>query len=278
MAEKKYYWLKLMKDFFTQPKIKKLRRIAGGDTYTLIYLKLQLLSLENEGMLCYQGIEDNFVEEMALTIDEDVENVNVTVNYLMAQGLLDQVDDNEYLLTETIQLIGSETSVAKRVRKHRDNQKALQCNATVTSSNAIETTCNTEIEKELEIEIESEIELDIPYREIIDYLNSKIGTSYKSTTKKTQSLIKARFNEGFTLDDFIKAIDNKVAEWRGTDMEKFLRPETLFGTKFESYLNQKPKPMTANEWMNKVLRGEIVLDEQDGNSSDSQIAPLSLPY
>lgn len=75
--------------------------------------------------------------------------------------------------------------------------------------------------------------------EIVDYLNSKIGTHYRATTRKTQSLIKARMNEGFTVDDFKKVIDNKSAEWgKDSKMSKYLRPETLFGTKFESYLNQ----------------------------------------
>lgn len=78
--------------------------------------------------------------------------------------------------------------------------------------------------------------------EIIDYLNFKIGTHYRFTSRKTQSLIKARMNEGFNVDDFKIVIDNKVAEW-GKDerMNKYLRPETLFGTKFESYLNQQNK-------------------------------------
>ncbi|MFB3194866.1 conserved phage C-terminal domain-containing protein [Staphylococcus pseudintermedius] len=80
-----------------------------------------------------------------------------------------------------------------------------------------------------------------PYREVINYLNKQTGKQYKSTTKKNQTVIRARTDEGFTLDDFKKVIDNKVAEWKGTDMEKYLRPETLFGTKFEGYLNQTPK-------------------------------------
>lgn len=75
--------------------------------------------------------------------------------------------------------------------------------------------------------------------EIVDYLNSKIGTHYRPTSRKTQSLIKARMNEGFTVDDFKKVIDNKSTEWgKDSKMSKYLRPETLFGTKFESYLNQ----------------------------------------
>ncbi len=81
---------------------------------------------------------------------------------------------------------------------------------------------------------------DIPYKEIIDYLNEKTGSQFRNTTKKTQTLIKARFAEGFNLDDFKKVIDTKAAEWlNDSKMSKFLRPETIFGTKFESYLNQK---------------------------------------
>lgn len=147
MSEKRYYWLKLMKDFFTNPKIKKLRKLAGGDTFTIIYLKLQLLSLDNEGVLIFQGIENTFEEEMALTIDEDVENVSVTLNYLISQGLMEKIGENEYLLTETQYLIGSESSVTQRVRKHREMKKALQSNTNVTIG-------NTEKEKEEEIDKE----------------------------------------------------------------------------------------------------------------------------
>ena len=76
---------------------------------------------------------------------------------------------------------------------------------------------------------------------IISYLNEKAGTQYRASGKKTQSLINARFNETFTIDDFKRVIDIKVTEWGNDEkMSKFLRPETLFGPKFESYLNQKP--------------------------------------
>lgn len=76
--------------------------------------------------------------------------------------------------------------------------------------------------------------------EIITYLNNKAGTGYKPTTAKTKTAIKARFSEGFTVDDFKTVIDKKCAEWIGDEkMEKYLRPETLFGTKFEGYLNAK---------------------------------------
>lgn len=87
-----------------------------------------------------------------------------------------------------------------------------------------------------------------PYRDVIDYLNQQTGKHYKPTTKKNQTVIRARTDEGFNLDDFKKVIDNKVTEWKGTDMEKYLRPETLFGTKFEGYLNQKQSNAVDEDW------------------------------
>lgn len=83
------------------------------------------------------------------------------------------------------------------------------------------------------------IELSTNIKYIVEYLNQKTNSSYRPNTPKTVSLIKARLSEGFTVDDFKKVIDIMTSEWKGTDMEKFLRPETLFGTKFEGYLNRK---------------------------------------
>lgn len=80
---------------------------------------------------------------------------------------------------------------------------------------------------------------NIPYLEIIDYLNSKSGSHYRNTDS-TRRLIHARISEGFTKEDFFKVIDNKVSSWTGSEFEKFIRPQTLFSPKFESYLNEKP--------------------------------------
>ena len=84
--------------------------------------------------------------------------------------------------------------------------------------------------------------------EILDYLNSKCGSKYKTTTPKTQTLIKARLKEKFTIADFKKVIDTKVQEWGNDEkMKKYLRPETLFGTKFEGYLNQTTSIIATND-------------------------------
>lgn len=96
--------------------------------------------------------------------------------------------------------------------------------------------------------------------EIISYLNSVLGTSYRVTGKKTASLIRSRLSEGFTVADFKSVIDKKAAAWRGDPkMAKYLRPETLFGTKFEGYLNEiqaKPKSFeeVASERYSEYIR------------------------
>jgi phage replisome organizer N-terminal domain protein len=159
MAEnRRYYWLKLKEDFFTDKRIKRLRRISGGDTYTIIYLKLLLLSLKDSGKLYYDGVEADFIKELALTIDETEDDVMVTVNYLVTQGLMETIIENdEYFLTEIPNLIGSETASTRRSRKSRE-QKMLQCNTIATPT---QQKCNIEIEKDIELEKEGEIEKPI---------------------------------------------------------------------------------------------------------------------
>ncbi|MER2095106.1 MAG: conserved phage C-terminal domain-containing protein [Aerococcus urinaeequi] len=78
------------------------------------------------------------------------------------------------------------------------------------------------------------------FKLVVDYLNQQTGKQYKPSSKATQRLITARLNEGFSVEDFKQVIDNKVADWiNDKKFSEYLRPETLFGTKFESYLNQK---------------------------------------
>lgn len=146
---KRYYWLKLPKDFFEDKAIKRLRQIAGGDTYTIIYLKMLLKSMEDDGKLFYEGIEDTICDEIALDINESADDVQVTISYLEKKGLL-IVTDSEVELTRLTEMVGSESAVTERVRKHREAQKLLQCNASVLQGNTIETKCNTEKEKEIE--------------------------------------------------------------------------------------------------------------------------------
>ena len=98
-----------------------------------------------------------------------------------------------------------------------------------------------------EVFSENKIDMNQVYDSIISYLNSKAGTSYQSTTKSYQTLINARFKAKCKIEDFYQVVDNKCAEWMGTDFQKFLRPETLFGNKFDTYLNQRNIKKTNQE-------------------------------
>lgn len=92
---------------------------------------------------------------------------------------------------------------------------------------------------------------EIPYDDIVNYLNERVGGQYKASTKLTRDKIKARWHEGYRLADFKKVIDNKVMNWTNTDFEQYLQPKTLFGPKFEGYLNEKPhvkKNQFTNSW------------------------------
>jgi predicted phage replisome organizer len=131
MAEKRYFWLKLYDDFFTSKRIKKLRSIAGGDTYTIIYLKMMLKAIRSDGYLFFDGLMNDFAEELALDIDEKPDDVKITIQYLLSVGLMETNNDQEYKLTFLENCIGSETASTQRSRECRarkKEQEALQCN------------------------------------------------------------------------------------------------------------------------------------------------------
>lgn len=133
MGEKRLYWLKLKESFFTDKAMKKLRRMAGGDTYTVIYLKMLLLGLKNNGRIYYDGVEDTFHEEIALDLDEEPENVQFCMLFLERNGLLEKVSETEAFLTETPSMTISESASAGRMRKLRE-KKTSQCDAHVTQA------------------------------------------------------------------------------------------------------------------------------------------------
>jgi uncharacterized phage protein (TIGR02220 family) len=98
-------------------------------------------------------------------------------------------------------------------------------------------------------------------KEIISYLNQKADKNFKTSTKATQSKINARLKEGFEFSDFKKVVDLKVSQWKGSPkMDGYLRPETLFGTKFESYVNEKPGKRNGHKKETAESKGEKAFD------------------
>ncbi|MGG1020506.1 phage replisome organizer N-terminal domain-containing protein [Bacillus paralicheniformis] len=260
MAEVK--WIKLSTQMFEDEKIKLIEQMPEADTILIIWVKLLAQAGKtNASGYIYLSKNIPYTDEMLATIfNRPLPIVRMALQTFQRFGMI-EVDENRFISItnwEKHQNIDAMDKIRedtrKRVAKYRAKQKALKlsapsnvtCNVTVTESN------ETEEEEEKEKEEENNIlsgkpddasseKDEIPYKLIIDLLNKVAGTKYRHTTPKTKTLIKARWNEGFRFDDFKHVILVKCEEWRGTDLDKYLRPETLFGTKFENYLNQKPK-------------------------------------
>lgn len=188
---KKFFWIKLRPDFFNDPYIKLLRRMAGGDTYTIIYLKMLVISAPTNGMIYFQGAGSDIAEELAIVLDENIEDVRALLAYLEAKNLITHPEITQDLfLVASADLTGSEVDSAQRVRKFRERQKqkALQSNADVTNGND-----KLEIEKEKEIdkELEKEPETDTPYRRLVAvYESNGFGTISSITSQKLNDELK----------------------------------------------------------------------------------------
>ena len=135
MKEKRYYWLKLYDSFFDNKTSKFLRKLPDGDKILLVYLKLQLKLLKSEGIFIYEHLCDSLADEIALTLDEDVNIIRLLLTALEKTKTIEFFDENTFMLSEMQDLIGSEGSSAARVRKHREKYKLLHCNSEVTNGN-----------------------------------------------------------------------------------------------------------------------------------------------
>lgn len=237
---KRYFWLRLKEDFFDDDAISWLEEQTNGKEYALFYLKLCLKSLKHDGFLI-RTVGNVLIPYDAKKLGEitrtNEDTVLVALKLLTEIGLVEVQENGTLFLTQLQSLIGSETNAAERMRKARAKAKEIGTANNVREMFAI---CSPEIEKEKEKDKEQKkIDYTPIIHEVVDYLNSKLGTRYTYTAKNTVPHIKARVNEGFTVDDFKTVIDKKYAAWVNTEWEKFLRPETLFGTKFEGYLNER---------------------------------------
>jgi len=173
LKNKRYFWIQLTQDFFKSKEMKLLRKIAGGDTHTIIYLKMMLISLEDGGRIYYDGLADNLAEELSLVIDENIEDIKITLIFLESKGLLTKKSDRDYFLEQVPEMVGSETASTRRSRKHRESQKVLQCNNYATK-------CNGDIDIEIDIDKELDKEKDIdldknPIEIIVEEYQSRIA-------------------------------------------------------------------------------------------------------
>ncbi|PEP06287.1 phage replisome organizer N-terminal domain-containing protein [Bacillus toyonensis] len=254
MSEVKVKWIKLSTTMFEDEKIRLIESMPEADTLLIIWIKL-LAQAGKTNASGYIFLNENipYTEDMLATLfNRPLNTVRMALGVFKKFGMID-IDNNHYINVvnwgnhqnlDRLEKIKEDTR--KRVAAHRERKKqqTLICNVT----------CNdgvTDIDKDLDKDLDKEIQKgyspekpqdivqSIPYQEIVDYLNMKAKTHYKHTSKKTQELIKTRWKEGFGFTHFQQVIDIKASQWiDNTEMNGYLRPITLFGTKFESYLNE----------------------------------------
>ena len=278
MSNKKYFWLKLKDDFFKTKDIRKLRMVAGGDTFTIIYLKMQLLSIRNEGIIEFIGIEDSIEEQLALELDEKIDDVKLTLAFLFHNRMIEQLSEEEYLLNAVVESIGSETTAAERMRRLREKRS----NSVTMLPDVQESYTEIDIEIEKEIEKELDIELDIepnskatdtiPKKtldKIIDEWNKASEMNIRSISKNTERyrLTKARLGESDNEDEFLKMIE--------------IVSEIPFLQKPSKYDNKQGKRVTfrpSYDWCvvkanyDKILEGAYyeVEDKESDNNGEYQ--------
>ncbi|AQY37871.1 phage replisome organizer N-terminal domain-containing protein [Bacillus thuringiensis] len=244
-------WIKITTNMFEDEKIRLIEGMPEGDTLLIIWIKL-LAQAGKTNANGYILLNENipYTEDMLVTLfNKSPVIIRLALQTFKQFGMI-EIDDNQFI---SITNWGKHQSLTgldkiredtkKRVAAHRERKKTSLLN----ESNGCNVTGNgsgnkneTDIEKELEEELEEDINKYIV--EIINHLNETCSTSYRTSTKKTRDLIKARFKQGFNIADFRKVIDIKASHWiENEEYNQYLRPSTLFGNKFEEYLNQQPK-------------------------------------
>ena len=256
MAEKdkRFYWLKLKSEFMNGEIVDFLMSQKNGANYVVLYQMLALKTMNTNGKLCCE------IGEVLIPFDPekiqreckwfDIDTIRVAIELYSKLGLVYKNEDGILQITQFEELVGSETYWAKQKRIQKDKNKEIgtlleKVQQPLISNNLISN---------------NNININNIYKETIDYLNEKAKTKYRQVENNYKH-IKARINEGFSLEDLKLVIDKKCKEWIGTEFERYLTPETLFRpSNFEKYLNQNITEKKGSKVANKREYSKEQLD------------------
>ena len=220
--------------------------MKDGYLYGNILLKLYLRSLKNDGCLMLNERIPYNAEMLATITGHQVGTIKQALTIFKDLGLIEVLDNGAIYMLDIQNFIGNGSSDGDNKRANRRGITD-KCPTNVRHLSTIVRDIDRVRERDRDKDRDKDTE------NIISFLNSTTGSKYKASTDKTRRLIAARLAEGFTIDDFKAVITKKAKEWQGTDMAQYLRPETLFGTKFEGYLNQ---PEARNNRRSPTSRAE----------------------
>ena len=265
MAEVK--WIKICTDIFDDEKIALIESMPEADGIIVVWFKLLCMAgKQNNGGVFMLNDKIAYTDEMLASIfRRPLNTVRLALSTFEQFGMIEVVN-NTYTIPNwgKHQTLDTFEKKRERDRLYQAERRAAQRALAEKSSNNRLTTddassCVAVLEEDKEKDKDKEI-----YISIVEYLNEKAGTNYRASAQATQRHINARIAEGYTVDDFKTVIDKKCEEWKGGEMEKYLRPETLFGTKFESYLNAKITPRRDGETNGSIARPDDSITDKVG--------------
>ena len=249
---KKYYYIRLKDSFFDSDEMKVMESMKDGYLYGNILLKLYLRSLKNNGCLMLNERIPYNAEMLATITGHQFGTVKQALTVFKDLGLIEVLDNGAIYMLDIQNFIGNGSSDGDSKRANRRGITD-KCPTNVRQMSTIVRDRDIDRVRERDRDKDRNKDRDKDTENIISFLNSTTGSKYKASTDKTRRLIAARLAEGFNVDDFKAVISKKAKEWQGTDMAQYLRPETLFGTKFEGYLNQ---PEVRNNRRSPLSRAE----------------------
>ena len=245
-------WIKLSVNVFDDEKFDAIKTLPDSNDMQLVWVKLLCLAGKcNESGFLMISNEIPYTDEMlAKRFGMDIGVVQRALALFQSLEMIDLIE-NVYMVSNwsKYQSLDDMERYKQKNRERQQRYRERQKELLLEEKEERNVTDNVKNNGENNVNASISISYISIIKNIINYLNNKCNTRYRYTTRATQDKIKARLNEGFTEDDFYTVIDVKNAEW-GNDarMSQYLRPETLFGTKFESYLNQcKPKTSSKEQ-------------------------------
>ncbi|EJQ03355.1 MULTISPECIES: phage replisome organizer N-terminal domain-containing protein [Bacillus] len=274
MAEVK--WIKLSTSMFEDEKIRLIESMPEADTLLIIWIRL-LAQAGKTNASGYIFLSKNipYSDEMLATLfNRPIATVRLALQTFQQFGMIEITEDQYICISnwEKHQNVDGLEKIREqnRLRKQKQREKlklemSRDSHETITQSHATDIEEDKELDKELdkekELEIintsssdESDTKVPIPYQEILEYLNEKAEKNFNHKAEAHRKLIRARWNEGYTVDNFKTVINNKTSQWlgkfdkEGKPLDQYLRPSTLFAQKhFDNYLNETVSKSQSNQ-------------------------------
>ncbi|KXY34865.1 phage replisome organizer N-terminal domain-containing protein [Bacillus sp. FSL K6-0067] len=289
MSEVNVKWIKLSTTMFEDEKIRLIESMPEADTLLIIWIRL-LAQAGKTNASGYIFLSKNtpYSDEMLATLfNRPIATVRLVLQTFQRFGMIEITDDQYICISnwEKHQNVDGLERVkqlnAERNKKYRERKKQQQLtlentgqesDVFVTSRDGTDIEEDKELDKEKELEIintsssdESDSKVSIPYQEILNYLNEKADKNFNHKAESHKKLIRARWNEDYTVENFKTVIDNKVSQWlgkfdkEGKPLDQYLRPSTLFAQKhFDNYLNEIVKGENSNASSKKHKNNEFI--------------------